>query len=472
MKNSILIIILFTIFINPVFSQQPQIPNSGFEEWDDANQATGWTCSFEHSGITINTAQRENSTVYWGNFAAKLETKDLFGEIIPEMIQLGELDIDNMKIYGGIPFTAKPTAFEIFLKYNQLGNDSLVVICYLTRYDESTNTTIQLGGSYYYHAENIDTYTKFRFPIYYTEEGTPDTINIGFASSYKDATAGSILWVDSLNLLYENFLLAPIADYPTEVKDTSFIAKWAGAHYTEEYYLDVASDPDFNNYLPGFENKTVDTTECYVRIPDNSIEKIYYRVKSNYDTLTSEYSETMEFPVPYTPEILPSDDITTKYFVAKWEKIKTADHYIINVARDSNFYDFVDGYYYLETDSNEITVVGLERDTKYYYLIKAYYPRYHSEYSELSSITTPVSEYGDEIQFFTLPDKLIIFAEESVYGSNFNIFDANGREYFSGTLEKRYTEVPLKSIKILIFNAQTPNGVFKQKIGISDMGSY
>jgi len=470
MKNTISIIILLTIFINSLFSQQ--IPNNDFESWENVNQATGWTCSFEHEGFTINTARRENSVVYSGSFAAKLETVYLLGEIIPGMIQLGQLDIDNMEIYGGIPFTAKPTAFEILLKYDQRGNDSLVIICYLSRYDEDTRTTIRLGGSYYYHSENIDSYTKFRLPIYYTEEGTPDTINIGFASSYKNATAGSTLWTDSLTLLYGNFLLAPITDYPIEVKDTSFIAKWAGADYTDEYYLDVASDPNFNNYLPGFENKTVDSTECYVRILDNSIAKIYYRVKANYDTLTSEYSETMAFPVPYTPEILLSDDITTKYFVAKWEKIKTADHYIINVARDSNFYDFVDGYFYLETDSNEITVVGLERDTKYYYLVKAFFPRYQSNYSELSTITTPVSEYGDEIQFFSLPDKLIIFADESVFGSTFNIYDVNGKVYFNGILEKRYTEVPLKSIKILIFNAQTPSGIFQRKLGITDMGTY
>lgn len=464
MQKSFFGLLISFFFIQIVFAQQ--IPNSGFEDWINSNQANGWTCSITN-GLTLSTAEKSSDS-YSGDFAVKLQTKQILtGDVIPGMIQLGQIDVNTLDISGGIPFTAKPSAFEVFLKYDQKGTDSLVIFCYLTKYDQNLKKTIRIGGSYFVYSSNIDNYKSFVFPIYYTEEGTPDTINIGFFSSANDRTIGTTLWLDKLKLLYGNYLLPPIADLPKEVSDTGFIAKWAGADYTKSFLLDVSSDKEFTDFLPGFNLKNVGNVKnIHVSIPDTSIKRIYYRVKADYDSVITDYSQLIGFDVPYAPNCFNPDIVTSKYFVAKWNRLENAEYYILDVATDSNFTDFVPNYYYFKTDTIRVSIVGLERDTKYYYRVRAGYLGLKSNYSDTVEVRTPVSDYGGLIQFFLLPDKLIIFADESMYNSPFVIYDFNGKIFQKGNLSSRYTEIPIKTIQILIFKAETPQGIIIKKLGI------
>jgi len=468
------IIIIPFLLLQPFFLFSQQIDNSDFENWESVNEAVGWTTSITNGGLTVYTAQRTDEA-YSGNYAAKLITKNIFGYIIPGMIQLGVFDVDQMELTGGLPFTAKPTALQVYLKYDQQANDSLAVVCYLSRYDQSQHKSIYIGGAYFLYDKPIHDYQVFLIPIYYLEDSTtPDTINIGFLSANMDPHAGSTLWVDNFKLLYGEFLLPPQAIFPEEISIDGFNASWTGAPFTKKYYLDVATDVNFTNYLPGYHSLDVgDTTKYYIKLDSNiSSNSIFYRLKADYDSVISDYSNIVEIPVPYPPIAQNAENISSSSFLAKWSEIPKASKYIFDVGLDSNFENFLPGYYFYTTTQNEVNVVGLERDSTYYYRVRSYFlGGYKSVYSNTIKVKTEYNDSDLPVQFFIKRDEIAIYCSKELLGSEFFVYDINGNFLKKGILNNRFTYVPYKGINILLFKIMTPSGILTKKVMVYDIGN-
>ncbi len=459
-------LIVFLIIAIKLFAQQ--IPNSDFENWSGNNSAEGWTCAIYPSGVTINTAQRTGDA-HSGDYAAKLVTQTIItGDVVPGMIMLGQLDLDELEPVGGIPFSAKPTAFEVYLKFNQQANDSLVVFCELTRYDSVSHQTITLGGSYYVSDQAIEDYTLFLFPIYYVAEGQPDTINIGFFSSNMQPHPGSTLWVDDLHLLYGDYLLPPQANNPENVTIKGFEASWIGSPYTKKYYLDVAKDNLFTDFLSGYENKDVgDTDRIYVNLPDDiDVNEVYYRVRADYDTVISENSNVISVPVVYPPTLLSPENVSTTAFTVKWKKNALVTQYIFDLSKDSLFHTFIDPYFVYFTPDTLIQVVGLERNTNYYYRVRAmYYGGYKSDFSDTMEVTTAYTDAKRPFQFFILENQILIYCREDMLNSTYEMYNVNGRLLKKGIITDRFTYIDYWSIGLLLFKFYTPDGqIINQKV--------
>ncbi|MBN2892027.1 MAG: PCMD domain-containing protein [Bacteroidales bacterium] len=467
MKKSLLLGLIINIFIiSPFFAQQA--PNSGFESWDNINKATDWTCSISAYGFTLNTVTRSSQSNS-GNYSAKLETKAFItGDIIPGMIQLGNINIEEEEPYGGIPFTQKPTALEVNLKYDQQGGDSLVVICYLTKQEKGDPLADVLGGAFFTYANPIDEFTTFIIPIYYQQEGTPDTLNIFFASSYLNPHQGSMLWVDDITIHFDNFFLPPLPNLPENAKDTSFTASWIGADYTKSYILDIATDENFGNHLSGFTNLNVgDTTAYHVAIPDTSIKTIYYRLKADYDSILTDYSDAITFNVPYAPKCFEGKNITHESFKISWQNLPLSNYYILDIATDSLFQDFFSDYYYFTLDSNYYTVTDLEPETDYYCRVRArYLVAGKSNYSNIIKITTaPVpDEYS--LKILSLSDKIAFLTDSSFINSEIVIYNARGQMYWDGIIKDFYTEIYTPFTELFIIQIIKPDGeLIRKKLG-------
>lgn len=466
------VLFVFSFLFNTIFSQQ--VNNSDFESWDNQNQATGWTSSITNQGITVNTAERTDEAQH-GNYAAKLITKNLYGYIIPGMIQLGYFDVDQMELAGGFPFSSKPTAMEVYLKYSQQANDSLGVVCYLSKYDSVNHESVKIGGAYFLYDKPIDDYQLFLIPIYYLDDtATPDTINIGFLSSNMDPHAGSTLWVDNLQLLYGDFLLPPQAIFPESITVKGFNASWTGAPFTKKYYLDVATDVNFTNYLPGYHNLDVgDTNKFYVSLSDTlTANSVFYRLRADYDSVISDYSNIVEIPIPYPPVALQAENISATSFLAKWTKIPKAEKYIFDVATDSNFTNFVPGYYFYTTIQNQVNVVGLEKDSTYYYRVRSFFlGGYKSVFSNTIKVKTEYNDSDLPVQFFIKRDEIAIYCSKDLIGSTFKVYDINGNLLGQGNLNDRFTYFPYNSINLLLFKIFTPNGIITKKVVVYDIGN-
>ncbi len=87
---------------------------------------------------------------------------------------------------------------------------------------------------------------------------------------------------------------APTALDAVDITPESFTAVWSARKYVSAYYLDVAYDPDFTNFLTGFQNHFVaDTFYTLTNLDSNTT--YYYRVKAQYTTDSiSPYSNVIE----------------------------------------------------------------------------------------------------------------------------------------------------------------------------------
>ncbi len=74
--------------------------------------------------------------------------------------------------------------------------------------------------------------------------------------------------------------LAPIAQNATGITVTSFQAQWSSVAGATHYYLDVATDPSFNNYVPGYLNRDVGSTTTFTVTGLQCNTTYYYRVRS------------------------------------------------------------------------------------------------------------------------------------------------------------------------------------------------
>lgn len=460
------IFILSLVFFN--LSAQ-QIENSDFEDWTNSNNAVNWTTSVNYSGFDISTAERSDEANS-GEYSAVLETKEIFSYPIPGMMQLGEFDLDVLEPVGGIPFTGKPSALEVNLKYEQVGNDSLVIFGYLSKYNKSDNKSVQIGGLYVTYDAPITEFETFIFPIYYVEEGTPDTINIGFFSSNQVPNIGSKLWVDDITLHYGDFLLPPQPNNPTEITETSFMANWVGADYTNAYILDVASDKDFTNFLPGFQNKNVgDTNSCFVEFQDTTIKEVFYRLKADYDSVVSEYSNAVSFSVPYAPKCFQPLNLQPFQFTAQWEELDLSAEYILDVATDESFTEFFDQYYYYVTDSTFKNIVATQPETDYYYRVRArYLTSGKSQFSNTVKVTTPAEPVEDFLEFITETERLIIYADTSYTNAELYVYRLNGQFIYNGLITEKYTEIKTPATEVYLIQIIKQSGeVIRKKVRVT-----
>ena len=241
------------------FTELIQIPNSDFELWgkfgNDINNGVqtidpvpgkgkGWATannSFVQGTVPID---------YQGGKAAQLTTKIqdaiVFGDLIAAgslftgefRLNVSALDDSRSMTYFGVPYTLRPTAMEVDLRY-EAGDTLCRAVKEGTRYHiepiEGTDrghAWIELlrwegPGEFDYHGRqpskaivlghgelildgtdgSFRTWKRYTIPITYTDETSlPTHIAIVFSSSWKgddyEGAPGSVLEVDNVQLIY------------------------------------------------------------------------------------------------------------------------------------------------------------------------------------------------------------------------------------------------------------------------------
>jgi hypothetical protein len=192
---------------------QTVVPNGSFENWVNysgyQNPQYWDTPNQEISGIPLfgTTVVTKSSDHEDGSFSAKLETKHILilPLNIPGFITLGNLTLDianlGYTVTGGWPISDHPTHLKGFYKYMPQGGDSCLIAVGLFKTTAGVKDTIASG--YFSTHDVVNDWTPFSAWIDYTVMTAPDTMNIFALSSAQDtATAGSILYIDNINLDY------------------------------------------------------------------------------------------------------------------------------------------------------------------------------------------------------------------------------------------------------------------------------
>ena len=165
---------------------------------------------------------------------------------------------------------------------------------------------------------------------------------------------------------------APVATPATVVTSTGFTANWNSSANATGYYLDVATDNGFTNFVPGDSNLNVNNVTSYALTGLTTGTTYYYRIRAYNISGTSVNSNIISV-TPEAPVATPATLMTTTGFSANWNSSLGATGYYLDVASNSAFTNFATGYQNLDV-SNITTypVSGLIAGTIYYYRVRAY----------------------------------------------------------------------------------------------------
>ena len=239
---------------------------------------------------------------------------------------------------------------------------------------------------------------------------------------------------------------APIANPATNVQQTSFDANWEPVPDAITYYLDVAYDIDFTNFVYGYENLNVGNVTTYNVSYLTANTDYYYRVRAENAAGISGNSNiifvtTLPYP-PLPPQATNATNITQTSFDANWEESGDSDGYCLDVALDDAFTNFVSGYENLDVgNTTTYNVSGLNPGTMYYYRVRAYNIGGTSENSNTISVTTLYTGVDDLqntpiVKIFSIKNNIYINIKgiENIEGQ-VNIYNINGEQIISKKLE-------------------------------------
>ncbi len=422
--NRIKLTLLLLLTSNLIIYSQ-QIPNGNFEDWNNSHDPVGWNL-VDVFGIY---SAEETSDNIQGLKAVKLENQELFGGfLLPGIISLGQIDLANQQISGGIPFTARPTGLSYFFKYLPQGGDTCFTASLLTKWNTTTNSTDTIASTGYFTSENFAEYTQVSVPYIYMSQEMPDTMNVAFLASNFTGTTGTSLFVDSLSVLY-NTVVSPTLCFPAiDTSSTYFTAAWLEIPDASSYSIDVSENIEFSTYVSGFEDFDVGNTSTYNVNVSPSL--YFYRARVHFGTETGLNSNKIAVPMPV--ECIAATNISQTSFTANWQSANNASNYFLDVSTVADFSSYVGIYenYNVGTSLNE-NITGLDLNTEYFYRIRTEYGSYLSQNSNTTTVLTEPSaisrvNHPKRVNVFSQGNKIIVNSENKIVDKIY-LYDVQGK---------------------------------------------
>jgi hypothetical protein len=209
MKKAVITFVFLTSLLSNAVSQ----PNGGFENWStefNYQAPDGWqTLNFISVFAPPNSLSAFKATgvdKHSGNYALKLKTMFINNNPLPGTVYdtigyvfTGKVNVSPPSLKFGIPYVGRPEKLELWAKYFPVGMDLAGVSISLQKWNGTSTDTIAYGDII---IDSTLIYTLFQINIVYQSTELPDTMIIGFTSSYKKSKArvGSTLYLDDVAL--------------------------------------------------------------------------------------------------------------------------------------------------------------------------------------------------------------------------------------------------------------------------------
>ncbi|WP_115815063.1 LamG-like jellyroll fold domain-containing protein [Flavobacterium aquicola] len=153
----------------------------------------------------------------------------------------------------------------------------------------------------------------------------------------------------------------------------TFTANWGASTGALNYFLDVATDSGFTNFVAGFNNLNVGNVTNYVvtGVPPGDI---YYRVSKQSSCGVSAYSNTITYATLQinAPTAVVATDLLCNGFTANWNAVTGATAYHLDVSTNSSFSTFVTGYNNLAVGNvTSLVISSLASGFTYYYRVRS-----------------------------------------------------------------------------------------------------
>ena len=180
----------------------------------------------------------------------------------------------------------------------------------------------------------------------------------------------------------------PVAQAASAIQVDAFQANWDSVENAASYFIDVARDAGFNDYVNGFRSKEV--LDTFIVVPNLLNTTYYYRVRAKGFGSVSDNSNTIEVKTASFagPEALSALEVNTNSFKAVWKKLDNIDSYYLEVATDINFDNKLPNYDGVAVSDTFKIVSGLINNKNYYYRVRASKGSLFSGYSDIINQTT------------------------------------------------------------------------------------
>jgi hypothetical protein len=186
---------ILPILISYQSISQTQIPNAGFEDWNNQTSLKGWETTNKFGEIFGFTPVTKSEDKHSGKFAICLSTCNTYGgPAMPGVACLGSLGI--YEVSGGIAITGRPVKLKGYMKHPSEGDTVSVSVLLLKKANDSV---IKIASGTIHVTDKLNNYSYFECPVKYYIDETPDLLNIVLMTSDK---VGSTLIIDDLELDY------------------------------------------------------------------------------------------------------------------------------------------------------------------------------------------------------------------------------------------------------------------------------
>jgi acid phosphatase type 7 len=193
---------------------------------------------------------------------------------------------------------------------------------------------------------------------------------------------------------------APVSLAASNVETREFTANWELVDHIDTYSLDISTDSTFSSYISGYQDRDVGNVTSHVVENILPGTNYVYRVRAIGAGLTGANSESIGVTTyPDVPEASEPSSISAVHFTANWDQAEGARNYLLDVAKDSHFENFVEGYENLDVGNNtSYKVSGLTHSTDYFYRVKSEaFPRISESSAVIPATTLTISEDQSDI---------------------------------------------------------------------------
>jgi hypothetical protein len=230
-KNKIippLSILVIFLFINVLSNAQQQIPNPGFEQWEeiraDVFEPLSWnSIKNTDGGRATNRMAPEvifrDRESHSGNNAIKMINESTMGIVANGLLTNGaihgSIDKDKSFVYSDTTkngyftrFTGRPDSITGWYRYKPAENDSAMVVIllhdgYVSLPDHGTKSNWVGGVKLMLGTTPGESWVRFSFPFFYVKPSAPKYMLIVLsAGNRKKAVEGSVAYFDDLQLIY------------------------------------------------------------------------------------------------------------------------------------------------------------------------------------------------------------------------------------------------------------------------------
>ena len=165
---------------------------------------------------------------------------------------------------------------------------------------------------------------------------------------------------------------SPRALEATELQPTSFRAVWRPVAEADSYRLEVATDANFENNLPNYNNIPVsDTTQQVTNLVVNR--RYFYRVRALKGGIFSGYSNIIDLTTTNlsVPQNLTVSNQQLDNFTINWNEVTGATGYEVDVGFDPLVENLIHQNLSVSAPATSITVGNLEANRVYYFKVRA-----------------------------------------------------------------------------------------------------